>query len=119
MLEHHRQPLLTPKAFARRILLYMGIALGILLASLFIGILGYHFLGGLSWIDSMLNASMILGGMGPVNELTTDAAKIFASIYALFSGVVFLLAFAVILAPVVHRFLHRFHIDMDSRKSQD
>lgn len=119
MFEHHHQPLLPRKAFARRILLYIGIALGIVLVSLSIGILGYHFVAGFTWIDSLLNASMILGGMGPVNELTTLGSKIFASVYAIFSGVVFLLAFAVILTPVVHRFLHRFHIDMDSKRSQD
>ena len=113
--EHHRQKLLPRRAFARRMLLYVGIALGILLVSLLIGILGYYFIAGLSWIDSLLNASMILGGMGPVNELPTIGAKIFASIYAIFSGVVFLLAFAVILTPMVHRFLHRFHVDMDSK----
>jgi len=68
----------------------------------------------MAWVDATVNAAMILGGMGPVNELHTNAGKLFAAAYALFSGIVFLVAIAVLLAPVVHRFLHRFHIDLDS-----
>ena len=74
---------------------------------------GYHVLGHLSWLDSFVNASMILTGMGPVDHMETAAAKIFSGVYALFSGVVFLSAAAVILTPVLHRFLHRFHIEID------
>ena len=73
--------------------------------------LGYHLLEGFSWIDSLLNASMILGGMGPVDQLKTDSGKIFASFYALFSGIVFLVVAGVIFAPIIHRFMHKFHID--------
>ena len=80
--------------------------------SLGIGVLGYHLLAGLGWLDSLLNASMILTGMGPVDRMATPAAKIFASAYALFSGVAFLTSTAVLLAPAVHRFLHRFHIEL-------
>jgi hypothetical protein len=79
-----------------------------------IGILGYHFFEGFSWIDSTVNAAMILGGMGPVNPLTTNGGKLFASLYALFSGIVFLVAVAVLLAPLVHRFLHKFHLEFGS-----
>ena len=79
--------------------------------SLFLGILGYHYFAGLDWVDSLLNASMILSGMGPAAELKTDGAKIFASIYALFSGVVFISASGILLAPVFHRMLHKFHIE--------
>lgn len=79
-------------------------------ASLGIGVLGYRELGQMTWIDSLLNASMILSGMGPVNELTNDGAKLFASFYALFSGIVIVFSTTVVLAPVVHRFLHRFHV---------
>ena len=79
--------------------------------SLFVGMLGYHFTENLDWLDSMLNASMILTGMGPVNTMTTTAGKLFASFYALFSGVVFLSTIAFILAPAAHRFLHKFHLD--------
>lgn len=76
-----------------------------------IGVLGYHYLGGLDWIDALLNASMILTGMGPVNTLTTVAAKLFASAYAIFSGVIFITIMALVLAPIFHRFLHAFHVD--------
>ena len=76
-----------------------------------IGVLDYHLIARLSWIDSLLNASMILGGMGPVDPLKTDAAKIFASSYALFSGVAFIGIVSVLLAPFVHRLLHRVHAE--------
>jgi len=75
------------------------------------GILGYHFTENLSWIDSLVNASMLLGGMGPVDVLHTNAGKLFASFYALYSGIVFLVSVGVILAPLYHRFLHRFHLE--------
>jgi hypothetical protein len=81
----------------------------LLAAALLIGVLGYHWLAHLSWVDSLLNASMILAGMGPVNELPNDVAKIFASLYAIFSGVVFISVMAIILSPAVHRLLHKFH----------
>ncbi len=80
--------------------------------SLALGVLGYHLIAGLSWLDALLNASMILTGMGPVNEIATAAGKLFASFYALFSGVAFLTIVAVLLAPAVHRFLHRFHLEL-------
>ncbi len=78
---------------------------------LLVGMAGYHWIAGLSWIDSLLNAAMILGGMGPVDEMTTVAAKIFASFYALFSGLVFVGAAGVLLSPLFHRLLHAFHLD--------
>ncbi len=78
--------------------------------ALAIGVAGYHWIAGLSWIDSFLNASMILGGMGPVNPLTTDSAKFFASCYALFSGIVFIGVMGIILMPVLHRVIHKFHV---------
>lgn len=118
MFEHRRQPLLSRAAFIRRLAIYASIALGMVLFSLAIGIIGYHVFAGFSWIDATVNAAMILGGMGPVNELTTDAGKLFAAAYALFSGIVFLLSFAVILAPILHRFMHRFHLEIDSRESR-
>ncbi len=80
--------------------------------SLALGVLGYHLLAGLSWLDALVNASMILTGMGPVNPIETAAGKLFASLYALFSGVAFLTIVAVLLAPAVHRFLHRFHLEL-------
>lgn len=79
--------------------------------SLGLGILGYHCIAELSWVDSLLNASMILSGMGPVNALNTDGAKLFASAYALFSGVVFIMATGVLLSPIFHHVLYKFHIE--------
>jgi hypothetical protein len=79
------------------------------------GVLGYHFLEGLGWLDALLNASMILGGMGPVNELHRDAGKWFASFYALFSGVAFVAGMGVLFAPIVHRFLHKLHVESQSK----
>ena len=88
-----------------------GVALAILAGALLVGVLGYRGLGRLPWIDAILNASMILSGMGPVAELESDGAKLFASVYALFSGVVFLAVTGLVLAPVLHRLLHRLHLD--------
>ena len=85
--------------------------LGGLVVALGIGVAGYHWIAGLDWVDAVLNASMILGGMGPVDALPSDASKVFASVYALFSGVVFISAMAVILSPALHRALHKFHLD--------
>lgn len=90
----------------------------IVLISLGVGILGYHYIEGLSWLDSLLNASMILSSMGPVTPLHTDAGKLFASAYALFSGVAFLTIIGVLFAPVVHRMLHRFHLLADEEKAR-
>ena len=90
----------------------VGIAgLGLIGGSLALGVIGYHVLEGLSWVDALVNASMILGGMGPVNELHTTAGKLFASFYALYSGIVFLAAAGILFAPVYHRFLHSFHLE--------
>ncbi len=85
----------------------------ILLFSIGIGILGYHHYGNLSWIDSLLNASMILTGMGPVDKMETQSGKIFSAFYALFSGISFLTFVGVLFAPVYHRFLHKFHLDIE------
>ena len=113
MYEHHKQPLASRKVFAQRVVTNALIGAAMILIALGIGILGYHFFEGLSWIDSLLNASMILGGMGPVNALQTTAGKLFASFYALFSGVVFIAAMGVLAAPIFHRFLHHFHLETD------
>lgn len=108
--ERRRQPLLPARAFIWRQVRHTLVAVGIVTASLGIGVVGYHGFEGMPWIDSLLNASMILGGMGPIGELHTSAGKIFASCYALFSGMIFLAATAVLFAPVFHRFLHKFHL---------
>jgi hypothetical protein len=119
MYEHHSQPLLPRSAFLLRLASHVGIAVGVVSGSLAIGILGYHFLEGLAWIDALVNAAMILGGMGPVNALHTRAGKLFASFYALYSGIVFLLAVGIIFAPVFHRILHHFHLESGKEDSQD
>lgn len=90
----------------------VGVACMLLGVALLLGVLGYHFVAELRWIDALLNAAMILTGMGEIDPLTTNAAKIFASLYALFSGIVFLTAAGAILAPMFHRVLHRFHIEV-------
>lgn len=110
MYEHHKQPLASKKAFTQRLTRNGLIGLVLLVFSLGIGMIGYHILEGLSWIDSLLNASMLLGGMGPVNPLKTNSGKIFASFYALYSGVVLLASVGVLAAPIFHRFLHHFHL---------
>lgn len=109
--EHKTQPLAPLDVFLFRLLRSGALALIITGGALAIGIVGYHVTEGLHWIDSFLNASMILGGMGPVNAIHTNAGKIFAGCYALFSGIIFLVAAGVLLAPVFHRFLHKFHLD--------
>jgi hypothetical protein len=111
MYEHRKQPLLSRAEFRKRVGRHGLVALGVLVFGLGIGVLGYHWLAHLSWIDSLLNASMILGGMGPVDSLKSDAAKIFASCYALFSGLAFIGIVSVLLAPFVHRMLHRIHAE--------
>ena len=115
MFEHHQEPLLRKPAYHRRLLRHSGMALLVVIASLSIGILGYHCCEGLGWLDSFVNASMILSGMGPVNELHQTAGKVFAGCYALFSGVAFILIAGILFAPVVHRFLHKFHLDMSQK----
>jgi hypothetical protein len=113
MYERHRQPLLPRNIFIIRFALHCLVAAGVITASLGIGILGYHYLEGLPWIDSLLNASMILGGMGPVDPLKSSAGKLFASFYALFSGILFLVIASILMAPIIHRFLHKLHLDED------
>ena len=113
MYEHRKQPLASRRVFVRRVAFNGLIGAAMILVALSIGVLGYHFLEGLSWIDALLNASMILGGMGPVNALQTTAGKLFASFYALFSGVIFIAAMGVLAAPIFHRFLHHFHLEAD------
>jgi hypothetical protein len=113
MFEHHTEPLATQAEFRRRMLLYGLFTAGIILFSLGLGILGYHYFESLSWLDSLLNASMILGGMGPVNALQTNAGKIFASFYALYSGIILLASVGILATPVFHRFMHRFHLELE------
>jgi hypothetical protein len=109
MYEHHTQPLLPRRHFVRRVVYHIWITSLLFLGSLVLGVLGYHFTEGLSWLDALLNASMILGGMGPVDSLATAPGKIFASVYALYSGVIVLAGAGIIVAPIAHRIMHRLH----------
>src|SRR5438105_1679078 len=115
--EHRREPLLPRRLFFIRVLRHLLLAGGLIFSSLGLGILGYHYCAGFAWLDSLLNASMILSGMGPVNELHNDAGKWFSSFYALFSGVAFITTVGVLLAPIVHRFFHKFHLELETRTS--
>jgi len=110
--ERRNQPLAPPERYRRRLLKSSMVAGCVIGVSLGIGILGYHFFGGVeSWVDCLYSASMILGGMGPVAELKTTGGKLFASFYALYSGVALLTSVGVLIAPALHRALHRFHIE--------
>lgn len=113
MYEKKHEKLATRHVFVLR--LTFNILIGIFLIGLClgVGVWGYRYYDGMSWIDAYVNAAMILSGMGPVQELKTDAGKIFAGTYALFSGIIFLFFMAVIFAPVFHRFYHQFHLKDD------
>jgi hypothetical protein len=113
MFEDRRSKPISRQEFALRVLRQSGFGLGVILLALGVGVLGYHGYAHLSWVDSLLNASMILGGMGPVDPLPNDAAKVFASMYALFSGLAFIGLAGVMLAPFVHRLIHKFHWESD------
>ena len=115
MYEHHSKPLLPRKLFFKRLLGHFSIAMIILLLSLGLGVAGYHLTEGLSLIDSILNASMILGGMGPVDCIKTPGGKLFASFYSLFSGIIFLAVVGIIIAPLAHRLLHRLHLSANNK----
>jgi hypothetical protein len=109
--ERHHDELAPVSVFVQRLIGSLAMALALIGLVLLLGIAGYHYLAGFDLVDSLLEASMILGGMGPVNPLVTDGAKIFASIYALFSGLIFIAVMGLVLSPVVHRILHKFHVD--------
>ena len=109
--EHRAQPVVPPRQFIIRLAQSGIIALAVIVVSLFIGMVGYHILEGLRWIDAFLNASMLLGGMGPVNTPVTFGGKLFAGLYALYCGLAVILVAGIILAPVAHRILHRFHME--------
>ena len=100
------------RPFYHRFLVAFALSIGLIIFSLGLGVLGYHFIAKLGWVDALLNAAMILTGMGPVNPLTTPAGKVFGIAYALFSGVAFLTMVAMLLAPAAHRLLHRLHLEM-------
>ena len=109
--ERRKDKLAPVSIYVQRIAASLAIAIGLMLVALAVGVVGYHLIAGFNFVDSLLEASMILGGMGPVRELPNDASKIFASVYALFSGVIFIALMGIILSPVAHRVMHKFHID--------
>ncbi|MGB6552050.1 MAG: hypothetical protein WBE78_01075 [Candidatus Binataceae bacterium] len=111
--ERNHERLLPLRLFLWRFARWTTVAGAVVALSLAVGICGYHYLGGLRWIDSLLNASMILGGMGPVDTIKTNAGKIFASLYALYSGLALIAIVGILLTPVLHRFLHKFHLAKD------
>ena len=100
-----------PRDVLRRLRANLQLAIGLITLSLAVGMAGYHFLGRLAWIDAFLNAAMILSGMGPVDILTDAWAKLFAGLYAIYSGLTLVATAGLILAPIIHRFLHRFHLE--------
>ena len=110
MFEPVHKPLLPFHKFVTRLTKNVFLGLFIVFCSLGIGIIGYKYLGEMSWIDAYLNAAMILSGMGPVTDLHNTSAKLFSGTYALFSGIVFLVVIAIMLAPIYHRYMHKFHI---------
>ncbi len=114
MYEHRKKPLLSKALFFRRVLVHTLYSFIAIVVALGIGVIGYHWLGELSWVDSILNASMILGGMGPVDSLQSDAAKLFSSGYALFSGLFFIGIATLLVGPFAHRLLHSLHMDDES-----
>ena len=109
--EGKEQPLLPRRLFYGRVFRNVFAGFAVLAVFLVIGVVGYRVTCGFGWLDALLNASMILSGMGPTNPIERDAGKIFASVYALFSGVVFITTIGLILAPVAHRIFHRFHLE--------
>jgi sterol desaturase/sphingolipid hydroxylase (fatty acid hydroxylase superfamily) len=117
MFEHRSEPLLSRKEFFRRLGRQGVYAGALVMFSVTLGLAGYHWIAGFSWIDAFLNTCMLLGGMGPVGDLPNNSAKVFAGVFALYSGLVFLLVAAFLLAPVFHRVLHHFHWEIGKRDS--
>ena len=111
MYEKRREALAPQRVFARRVLRHAAVATALVAVSLAGGIAGYHLIEGLPWLDALLNASMLMGGMGPVDPLRTAPGKLFASAYALYCGLVVIFTAGILLAPFLHRLLHHFHAD--------
>jgi hypothetical protein len=111
MYENKQKPLATRRVYRRRMARSISIGLGIITGSLILGVLGYHYTAGIGWLDALHNSSMILSGMGPVVDIRTVIGKWFSSFYALFSGIVFITNIGIILAPAIHRFFHKLHLE--------
>jgi hypothetical protein len=119
MFEHHHEKLLPRHSFIRRLAKYALFSLGLVIVSLIIGVIGYHTLEGYSWVDSFLNAAMLMGGMGPVGIMHSDGGKIFAGIFALYCGFIELVAIGIFAAPILHRFLHHFHLESEKSPKEN
>jgi len=113
MYEHRSEPLLPRRDFLRRVAVHVAVAVGVVSFSLLLGMVGYVQLAHMRWVDAFLNSAMLLGGMGEVGDLPNDQSKVFAGVYALYAGLIFIVAATVLAAPVVHRILHRLHLDED------
>jgi hypothetical protein len=111
MYESRKHPPLPRPRFFRRLALHIAGATGLLLGSLLIGIAGYGYFEGLAWRDAFANSAMLLGGMGPIDAPRTDGGKLFAGLYALYCGLVFIVVAGLVFVPVLHRLLHKFHWD--------
>jgi hypothetical protein len=116
--EHKLQPPISPRAFALRMARQGGYASMLIAGSVIVGVAGYHWVAGFTWVDSFLNACMLLGGMGPVGDLPNSAAKIFAGVFALYAGLVFVVVAGLLLAPMFHRVIHRFHWDAGQHEAK-
>ncbi len=116
MYERRHAPLASRQRFVRRLINNFGIVMAVIGGSLAIGMFGYRYFEGLDWIDAFLNAAMLLGGMGPVNPIRTPGGKLFAGVYALYAGMVVLVAAGILMAPAFHRFIHRFHLEEDEKR---
>jgi hypothetical protein len=120
MFEQRHEPLLPRAAFFRRMAKYASLALGFIAVSLVTGMAGYHYTERMSWIDAFVNSAMLMGGMGPVTTLQTDGGKLFAGLYALYCGLVLIIAIGIVAAPLLHRILHHFHLEAaDPNQSED
>lgn len=118
MFEHRSKPLLPRREYYRRLARHAGLGAAIIIVALGLGMTGYHTFEKLPWVDAFVNAAMILSGMGPMATLQTDGGKIFAGCYALFSGLALIAILGIIFAPVVHRSLHKFHLEDESRRGK-
>ena len=118
MFEQHHEPLVSRAAFLRRMTKYALLASGFIVVSLLIGMAGYHHFEGMSWIDAFVNSAMLMGGMGPVSELHTEVGKLFAGFYALYCGLIVIIAIGIVAAPLLHRILHHFHLEVATNKEE-
>ena len=119
MFERRHEKLLPRHLFIRRLAKFALFSLGLVILSLIIGLIGYHTFEGYSWVDSFLNAAMLMGGMGPVGILSSDGGKIFAGIFALYCGFIELVAIGIFAAPIFHRFLHHFHLESEKKPEEN